>query len=44
LLPTNAMMKRYEKQALPDQKKCPECQSDVPIDARKCAFCTSAIA
>ena len=44
VLPVNALMKRYEKQALPDKKKCPECQSDIPIDARKCAFCTSALA
>jgi hypothetical protein len=22
-------------------KKCPECLSDVPIAARRCAFCTS---
>jgi len=44
VLPVNAMMKRYEKQALPDKKKCPECQSDIPNGARKCAFCTSALA
>jgi len=43
VLPVNALMKRYEKQALPDKKKCPECQSDVPLDARKCAFCTSVL-
>lgn len=44
VLPVNAMMKRYEKEALPDKKKCPEYQSDIPIDAPKCAFCTSALA
>ncbi|HEX2330175.1 MAG TPA: large conductance mechanosensitive channel protein MscL [Candidatus Angelobacter sp.] len=27
----------------PTTKKCPECLSDVPIAARRCAFCTSAI-
>jgi large conductance mechanosensitive channel len=25
----------------PTTKKCPECLSDVPIAARRCAFCTS---
>ncbi len=44
VLPVNTLMKRYEKQALPDKKKCPECQSDIPVDARKCAFCTSVFA
>jgi large conductance mechanosensitive channel len=38
------MMKRFEKQVLPDKKKCPEYQSDIPLDARRCAFCTSALA
>jgi large conductance mechanosensitive channel len=28
----------------PTTKKCPECLSDVPIAARRCAFCTSVIA
>ncbi len=44
VLPVNALMKRFETQALPDKKKCPECESDVPITARRCAFCTSQIA
>jgi large conductance mechanosensitive channel len=22
-------------------KQCPECKSDVPVDARRCAYCTS---
>jgi large conductance mechanosensitive channel len=44
VLPVNALMKRFEKQALPDKKKCPECESDIPIAARRCAFCSSQIA
>jgi len=28
----------------PTTKKCPECRSDIPIDARRCAFCTSQLA
>jgi large conductance mechanosensitive channel len=27
----------------PTEKKCPECLSDVPIGASRCAFCTSKI-
>jgi large conductance mechanosensitive channel len=43
VLPVNTLMKRFEKQALPDKKKCPECLSDIPVDAHKCAFCTSPV-
>ena len=47
VLPVNALMSRLKKEPLPaapDKKTCPECQSEIPIAARKCAFCTSAIA
>jgi large conductance mechanosensitive channel len=44
VLPVNSLMKRFEKQALPDKKKCPECQSDIPIAARRCAFCATQVA
>ena len=27
----------------PSTRKCPECRSDIPIDARRCAFCTSEV-
>jgi len=43
VLPVNHLMKRFEKQALPDKKKCPECQSDIPLDARRCAFCAQLV-
>ncbi|HKS91504.1 MAG TPA: large conductance mechanosensitive channel protein MscL [Tepidiformaceae bacterium] len=35
---------RKEPPADPTVKKCPECLSEVPIDARRCAFCASVIA
>jgi large conductance mechanosensitive channel len=47
VLPVNAMMARTKKEepvAAPSTRKCPECKSDIPIDARKCAFCTSQLA
>jgi large conductance mechanosensitive channel len=43
VLPVNNLMKRFEKQAPPDKKKCPDCRSDIAIDARRCAFCTSTV-
>lgn len=35
---------RKEKPADPTTKKCNECLSEVPIDARRCAHCTQVIA
>ncbi len=46
VLPVNAMMeRRHRGEAPPDPttKKCPECLSEVPIAARRCAFCTSVL-
>jgi len=46
VLPVNtliARMKRGEAPPDPTSKKCPECLSEVPIAARRCAFCTSAL-
>ena len=47
VLPVNqllARMRRGEAAPDPTTKKCPECLSDIPIAARRCAFCTSPIA
>lgn len=44
--PVNAIMARRNRgDAPPDPttKKCPECLSEVPIAARRCAHCTSVI-
>ena len=46
VLPVNALMERRRRgEAPPDPttKKCPECLSEVPVGARRCAFCTSAL-
>lgn len=46
VLPVNALVARMRKApapADPTTKKCPECLSEIPIDARRCAFCTSVI-
>jgi large conductance mechanosensitive channel len=44
VLPMNSLtarMRRGEAPPDPTVKKCPECLSDVPIAARRCAFCTA---
>jgi large conductance mechanosensitive channel len=45
ILPVNTLMARMRRgEASPDPttKKCPECLSEIPIAARRCAFCTTA--
>jgi len=44
--PVNALTARARRQPSPDPttKKCPECLSEIPIDAKRCAFCTSELA
>jgi large conductance mechanosensitive channel len=42
VLPVNALIGHYRHRDTPDPttKKCPECLSEIPIEARRCAFCT----
>ena len=45
--PINALIARMRKApapADPTTKKCPECLSEIPIDARRCGFCTQPLA
>jgi large conductance mechanosensitive channel len=46
VLPINTLVAKAKKgpPADPTTKRCPECLSEVPLAARKCAFCTSTIA
>ena len=43
VIPYGALLARSRKEppADPTTKKCTECLSEIPIGARKCAFCTS---
>lgn len=43
VLPYTALVERSRKEppADPTTKKCSECLSEIPKDARRCAFCTS---
>ena len=47
VLPMNKLVEWSRKApapADPTTKKCPECLSEIPIEARRCAHCTSALA
>ena len=44
--PVNALIARARKNpapADPTTKKCPECLSEIPIDARRCAHCSQPV-
>ena len=46
LLPINALvarMNRGEKPPDPTTKTCPECMSEIPIQAKRCAHCTQPV-
>jgi large conductance mechanosensitive channel len=38
-----ARMRKAPAPADPTTKKCPECLSEIPIDARRCAHCTQPV-
>jgi large conductance mechanosensitive channel len=43
VIPVNALISRTRKEKPLDEttKKCPECLSLIPLEAKKCAYCTS---
>ncbi|MGB0115468.1 MAG: zinc ribbon domain-containing protein, partial [Terriglobales bacterium] len=44
--PVNALVSRMRKApapADPTTKKCPECLSEIPIDARRCSHCAQPV-
>jgi len=46
VLPMNALMAKMQqgdKPTQPSTKKCPECLSEIPIEARRCAHCTQPV-
>ncbi|MGB7759178.1 MAG: large conductance mechanosensitive channel protein MscL [Bryobacteraceae bacterium] len=46
IVPMNALtarLKRGEVPPDPTTKKCPECLSEIPLAAKRCAFCTSTL-
>jgi large conductance mechanosensitive channel len=43
VVPVKAVMDRTQKPAAPTTQKCPECLSEIPIGARRCAHCTAVL-
>ncbi|GAC1512625.1 MAG: large conductance mechanosensitive channel protein MscL [Candidatus Dormibacteraceae bacterium] len=45
VVPYAALIARSRKEAPadPTTKKCPECLSEIPIDAKRCAFCAQSV-
>ena len=45
VLPVNALVSRARREPPPDPttRKCPECLSEIPIAARRCAHCASPV-
>jgi large conductance mechanosensitive channel len=46
VVPVNWLMARMHKDepaAPPSIKKCPECLSDIPIEAKRCSHCTQVV-
>ena len=45
IVPVNKLVERSRKEPPPDPttRKCPECRSSIPTDARRCAFCTATV-
>jgi large conductance mechanosensitive channel len=45
VVPVNALMARRKTEPPVDEnvRSCPECLSEIPMAARRCAFCTAAV-
>ena len=43
--PVNALIERERKREPedPTTRRCPECLSEIPVEARRCAFCASEV-
>ena len=47
VVPLTAFMRRHslvpKDEAEPEKRDCPECLSEIPVAARRCAFCTAEV-
>jgi large conductance mechanosensitive channel len=47
VVPLTALMRRLnlvpKDEAEPEKRPCPECLSEIPVEARRCAFCTAEV-
>jgi large conductance mechanosensitive channel len=48
VVPLTSLMRRLnllpKEEPKPETRQCPECLSEIPVAARRCAFCTSEVA
>lgn len=44
VLPINKLIVHVQRPPAPTTKTCPECLSEIPIGAKRCAHCTSPVA
>ena len=44
VLPVNSFMTRVKKSPDPTTKKCPECLSEIPLEAKRCKQCGQPVA
>ncbi|MBB5624474.1 large conductance mechanosensitive channel protein MscL [Sphaerisporangium krabiense] len=40
VLPMTRVIAFFDRDKKSTEKQCPECLSDIPVEARRCAFCT----
>lgn len=45
VIPVNALIRMSRREPPPDPttRKCPECLSEIPLEARRCRFCTAEV-
>ncbi len=44
VLPTQYLLKKFHPAAIPPvTKPCPQCLSDIPVEAKRCKFCTQPV-
>lgn len=45
MVPVNALVERSRREPTPDPttRKCPECFSEIPVNATRCAYCTTSV-
>ncbi|GAA3836278.1 large conductance mechanosensitive channel protein MscL [Sphaerisporangium flaviroseum] len=41
VMPMTRLVSIFDRNQKSTEKECPECKSDIPLDARRCAFCTA---
>ncbi|MEU7739403.1 large conductance mechanosensitive channel protein MscL [Nonomuraea sp. NPDC049158] len=41
VLPMNRLISLFDKDEAATTRECPECLSDIPLEARRCAHCTA---